>query len=92
MKNILLYKLKKDKKIKLTAISDKNISKKGGIPYRPIITSYFKMPIWFSKRPSVTNFPLPLDINYNTQYLTNLYWITTFVSPFLALELLRVYL
>lgn len=43
MKDILLYKLKKNKSIELTATSDKNTSKKGGIPYRPIITSYFKI-------------------------------------------------
>jgi DNA-directed RNA polymerase subunit D len=42
MKDILLYKLKKDKEIILHAMSDRQIAKKNVI-YRPIVTSYFKI-------------------------------------------------
>lgn len=40
---VLLYKLKAGQEIKLKAKSDMNTSKVGGIIYRPIATSYFKI-------------------------------------------------
>lgn len=43
MKDILLYKLKKNHEINLTATSDMNTSNIAGIPYRPISIVYFKI-------------------------------------------------
>jgi len=42
-KGILLYKLKKNQEINLTATTDLNTSGKAGIPYRPIVTAFFKI-------------------------------------------------
>ena len=43
MKDILLYKLKKNQEISLDAKSDMNTSGEAGIHYRPISTAYFKI-------------------------------------------------
>ena len=43
IQDILLYKLKKNQEINLTATSDYNCSKVGGTIYKPIITSFFKI-------------------------------------------------
>lgn len=42
-KGILLYKLKENQEIELTATSDINTSKIGGTIYKPIVISYFKI-------------------------------------------------
>ena len=63
--DVLLYKLKENQEINLTATSDINTSKIGGTIYKPIITSFFKI----IKQISLSSRIKEEDVNNIKEYL-----------------------